>query len=172
MKPQLKFVLFILTAFRGKDVNGLRCYVCSDEDGGELPCINFDSDKQKFIQQCSSIHHTCYLKTEGDRRTRSCETYKINDCKEANGVEYCFCPTDLCNEKSHKFTDITDDEDLIEGSGTKMVSDVSKEKEVEIKPKQNVTITYVHSNGFKVKTSHYFAFFIAVIMFLYPNWQN
>ncbi|XP_028128895.1 protein Abitram isoform X2 [Diabrotica virgifera virgifera] len=95
MRSKLKFILLILVTFKGGLSSGLRCYVCSD--GGDMPCINFDSEKEKFVQQCSASQKGCHLKVEGDKKIRSCFEKKIDDCKVANEVEYCFCSTDLCN---------------------------------------------------------------------------
>lgn len=49
---------------------------------------------------------------------------KFRDCRAANGVKYCFCDDNLCNDKERIYIDhnmiTTDDEDLLdEGSGIK-----------------------------------------------------
>ncbi|XP_072402676.1 uncharacterized protein [Diabrotica undecimpunctata] len=163
IRSKLKFILLILVTFKGGLSSGLRCYVCSD--GSDMPCINFDSEKEKYVQQCGASQKGCHLKVEGDKKIRSCFEKKIDDCKVANEVEYCFCSTDLCNSGKGKFSSITDDEDLIEGSGTRVIFDVSKEKELETQPKQNVTVTYVHSGGFSMKASQYVAIVVINLIF-------
>lgn len=52
---------------------------------------------------------------------RACEETEINDCKVANGVKYCFCITDLCNDSPVSVNTPTDDEDLLEGSGFRVI---------------------------------------------------
>lgn len=54
----------------------------------------------------------------------ACEDQRISDCQTANGVEFCYCFTDLCNGiKSFQKSTVSsiglnDDEDLTEGSGS------------------------------------------------------
>uniref|UniRef100_A0A1B6K6U7 Uncharacterized protein n=1 Tax=Homalodisca liturata TaxID=320908 RepID=A0A1B6K6U7_9HEMI len=43
--------------------------------------------------------------------------FAMNSCKPANGVEYCYCAGQLCNSPPPVATTVTDDEDLVEGSG-------------------------------------------------------
>lgn len=48
--------------------------------------------------------------------TRTCDSLPINDCQTANGIEYCYCNTDLCNKKKEipiktKHETLFDDED-------------------------------------------------------------
>lgn len=57
---------------------------------------------------------------------RSCEDIKLNDCKKANHVEYCYCSTDLCNGLNIIFGNgqniPPDDEDSMnEGSGSNVL---------------------------------------------------
>ena len=52
--------------------------------------------------------------------SKDCENFKINDCATANKELYCYCTIDLCNgfNKKSSITVPSDDEDLVEGSGT------------------------------------------------------
>ncbi|KAG5871477.1 hypothetical protein JTB14_002804 [Gonioctena quinquepunctata] len=86
--------LFVL--IKENQVNGLKCYVCDDE--GTNPCYNFEFDKNKFIQECSALEKGCFTESHVNKKYRSCASQTLNDCKVANGVEYCFCSTELCND--------------------------------------------------------------------------
>lgn len=69
------------------------------------------------------IHSSCFFYLESGTVTRTCDLLPINDCKTANGVQYCYCNTPLCNlrqgystasKQNHILTDDnTDDEDII-----------------------------------------------------------
>ncbi|CAG9855494.1 unnamed protein product [Phyllotreta striolata] len=126
MKSKLNIIILYLITLKSNELNALRCYVCSDDIS--LPCTNFESEKEKYIQECDRSQKGCFLKIEGDNRTRSCVDKELDDCKTANGVEYCFCSSDLCNDIRGKLAGITDDEDLVEGSGSKIILDKTKEK--------------------------------------------
>uniref|UniRef100_A0A6P7F0T1 Protein Abitram n=1 Tax=Diabrotica virgifera virgifera TaxID=50390 RepID=A0A6P7F0T1_DIAVI len=76
MRSKLKFILLILVTFKGGLSSGLRCYVCSD--GGDMPCINFDSEKEKFVQQCSASQKGCHLKVEAGKRKFGAKQVKPN----------------------------------------------------------------------------------------------
>ncbi|CAH1103299.1 unnamed protein product [Psylliodes chrysocephalus] len=165
MKSKFIFVILLLITFKGKELNGLRCYVCSDD--GTVPCLNFDSEKGKFIQQCDRSQKGCFLKIEGNNKTRSCVDKKLDDCKMANEVEYCFCSSELCNTSTNKLSDITDDEDLIEGSGTKIAFDNTKVTENNHKPKQNTTVVLVRSSDVRNVVCLYLAYFLVTSTLLF-----
>lgn len=62
----------------------------------------------------------------------ACEEPQMNDCKNANGIKYCYCDTNLCNGNmsikpsiSTPVITISDDEDLTEGSGSKATIAIS-----------------------------------------------
>lgn len=47
---------------------------------------------------------------------------RMNDCKKANNIEYCYCSTNLCNGITPQLQDQndqnTDDEDILDGAGS------------------------------------------------------
>nr|CAI5849317.1 unnamed protein product [Callosobruchus analis] len=108
--------VFIVDGISVNESQARKCYVCGDE--GDPPCKNFEMDKEMFSKQCNPSDQACLIKIEGRKRVRTCEKEKIEDCKIANGVKYCFCTTDLCNDNETRFSTPTDDEDILEGSGS------------------------------------------------------
>nr|CAH7740210.1 unnamed protein product [Callosobruchus chinensis] len=131
LKHKYYYHFYILTAvFIVNETEARRCYVCGDE--GEPPCRNFEMDKEMFSKQCSPSDQACLIKIEGRKHIRTCEKEKIEDCKIANGVKYCFCTTDLCNDSETRFTTPTDDEDILEGSGVKMIPTLTENPQISV----------------------------------------
>lgn len=72
----------------------------------------------------------------GTEVIRTCDILPINDCQTANGVEYCYCNTDLCNKKTGipikvKHETLFDDEDTsdideFESSGFGSIDTISE----------------------------------------------
>lgn len=85
----------------------------------------------------------------------------------ANEVEYCFCSSELCNTSTNKLSDITDDEDLIEGSGTKIAFDNTKVTENNHKPKQNTTVVLVRSSDVRNVVCLNLAYFLVTSTLLF-----
>ncbi|CAH1955653.1 unnamed protein product [Acanthoscelides obtectus] len=131
------FVLFIVNEGQAR-----KCYICGDE--GDPPCKNFEMDKETFSKQCNPSDQACLLKISGRKRVRSCEKERIEDCKIANGVKYCFCTTDLCNDDETRFVTPTDDEDILEGSGIKMIPSLTE------KPQVSVVVSSASSVNFTI----------------------
>ncbi|XP_021931073.1 uncharacterized protein LOC110835301, partial [Zootermopsis nevadensis] len=122
-------------------VAGNRCYVCVPRTGPwrdealnlfpgspELPlCEHFNPKDKRYERECPPRTTGCLIQSSGSHVLRTCSNFgeTINDCKIANGVNYCSCSgSDLCNgDKSQTSYTVpqrpTDDEDqeLPEGSG-------------------------------------------------------
>ncbi|OXA50657.1 hypothetical protein Fcan01_14057 [Folsomia candida] len=69
--------------------------------------------------------------------SRACSKYRLNDCKKANSVEFCYCTEPLCNDVkpvplplSPRDDDLDDDEDSRAGGGSGERSVSNKEEEV------------------------------------------
>lgn len=105
------------------------------------------STKKKKIpnpsKQQINILEFLFIIIIGTDVTRTCDQLPINDCQTANGVEYCYCTTDLCNDRkvlpSRKKPDtLYDDEDTseeYESSGYSSIDTInSDETVVESKP--------------------------------------
>ncbi|XP_018578282.1 uncharacterized protein LOC108916494 [Anoplophora glabripennis] len=115
-------------------VDALKCYVCGDE---EPDCKDFELTKDTYAKECLPPNDQgCFKETRGNIVIRKCASRKIDDCQKANGVEYCYCFTDLCNSNI-RLIGPTDDEDLIEGSGITTISTGTENPLVLIKDKSN-----------------------------------
>lgn len=92
---------------------------------------------------------------------RSCEDIKLNDCKKANHVEYCYCSTDLCNGLSIIFGNgqnlPPDDEDANEGSGSNVLF-----RETSSIPSIFIETTKSTSKGIMLKS--YFTFILIFLL--------
>lgn len=138
-------------------VSSFKCYVCAPDEGKpedmytlskSFPANHLQScskynknNKHLYLLDCPSGNSGCLTKFEASGSVmRSCAPIAIEDCKEANGVNYCYCKTEGCNTPDRKlaephtptlgkaqaaarlspdqnFNRFYDDEDLSEGSG-------------------------------------------------------
>lgn len=123
------YVLLLLA----RSATSLNCYVCGFEE--HLNCTNFDnSNKESFAKKCPLESKGCIRQTEGEKITNmGCDDFHLNDCQSANGIEYCYCNTNLCNGNtpikksiSHN-PGLNDDEDLSEGSGFKLFTSTNSQ---------------------------------------------
>ncbi|KAB0801004.1 hypothetical protein PPYR_05358 [Photinus pyralis] len=113
------YVLLLLA----RSSTSLNCYVCGFDE--HLNCTNFNNfNRDLFAQKCPPDSRGCITQTEGEKIiTMGCDDFHLNDCQLANGIEYCYCNTNLCNGNTSIKKSIThnpslnDDEDLSEGSG-------------------------------------------------------
>lgn len=66
-----------------------------------LSCDEFETSDNldKFIFTCPSNYVGCITQSDGTDVTRTCDVLSLNDCQTANGVEYCYCADDLCNNR-------------------------------------------------------------------------
>ncbi|XP_049538445.1 uncharacterized protein LOC125952778 [Anopheles darlingi] len=85
-----------------------KCYVCGE--GADAPfkslatvptvegtCEGFRPE-EKYAFDCPPTYTSCLTQVDGDIEMRTCgENFAINDCKSANGINYCYCSTELCN---------------------------------------------------------------------------
>ncbi|XP_052865972.1 uncharacterized protein LOC128272239 [Anopheles cruzii] len=85
-----------------------KCYVCGE--GADAPfkslptvpivegtCEGFRPE-EKYAYDCPPTYTSCLTQVDGDIEMRTCgENLAINDCKSANGIDYCYCSTELCN---------------------------------------------------------------------------
>ncbi|KAJ8923839.1 hypothetical protein NQ315_010421 [Exocentrus adspersus] len=102
-------------------VVGLKCYVCGND--GEFSCNDFELEKDVYIKECTPpSNQGCAKRTNVTMVIRECSIHRFDDCEAANGVEYCYCLTDLCNSNISELVGPPDDEDSIEGSGIKVTS--------------------------------------------------
>jgi len=102
---------------------GHGCYVCTpsndskrDAELNELSkifpgiyirkCNEFHrSIRDEFLLECPKDYHGCLTKFEANSITRQCSKIAVNDCQEANGVTYCYCKNDACNNPDRKLDD-------------------------------------------------------------------
>ncbi|XP_049822214.1 uncharacterized protein LOC126265293 [Aethina tumida] len=129
----------------------LKCYVCGDPDRS---CNGFDPSNPKYIEDCSENDKSCFRIMDGNVTKRSCDPNKINDCQKANQVEYCYCSKDLCN--GDQLLETTDDEDILEGSGSNKLS-----KEI-VATTTVTTVTQKTSRASIKNVNGYFVVFIGI----------
>lgn len=113
---------FLLTVLQSTtQVSGHRCFVCAPSprkaiDNQELgkmfgntqihKCSQYHrSRKHEFIQECPKESTGCLTKFEDGSVMRTCAPISVDDCKEANGVTYCYCRSPLCNTPDKKLSD-------------------------------------------------------------------
>lgn len=114
-------------------INGIcsrKCYVCKEN------CEFFNvTTKFKYEEECSPKSTTCKAEIrDGSVILRSCEEdYSLSDCKPLNGIKYCYCSKELCNDMLtdnllNHLTNISDDEDdEFEGSANRIENNVEDE---------------------------------------------
>jgi len=104
-------------------VTSFKCYVCSPDEGKPEdmytlrksfphhkiePCSKYNSNnKDKYLLECPHGGGSgCLTKFEANGSVmRNCAPIAIEDCKEANGVNYCYCKTQGCNTPERRLTD-------------------------------------------------------------------
>ncbi|XP_059083153.1 uncharacterized protein LOC131880513 isoform X2 [Tigriopus californicus] len=62
------------------------------------------SQRDDFIRQCPEDSAGCLTKFEAGYLSRTCARVGIEDCKEINGVTYCYCKGELCNTPDRKLS--------------------------------------------------------------------
>jgi len=146
-----------------QSVSSFKCYVCAPDKGKpediytlkkSFPdhsvqyCSTYTADSiNKFLLECPSGGSGCLTKFEANGSVmRNCAPIAFEECKEANGVNYCYCKNEGCNTPDRRlsdpypnnfnssklgeakaaarvstsdksFTRYFDDEDFVEGSG-------------------------------------------------------
>lgn len=66
-------------------------------------CHEYNKNKREdFIRQCPEDSAGCLTKFEAGSLLRTCARVGIEDCKEINGVNYCYCKGELCNTPDRK----------------------------------------------------------------------
>lgn len=98
-----------------------KCFVCGPDSGKyedvhelkrtfpdtEVPLCSKYSGKMReaFIRECPTSSSGCLTQIEGGSIMRTCAPIKIDDCKIANAVSYCYCSTDKCNTPDRRLSD-------------------------------------------------------------------
>ncbi|KAJ8982806.1 hypothetical protein NQ317_010427, partial [Molorchus minor] len=120
IKLMLSRHLLIFLALGVVKVDGIKCYICGENEESGTPCQNFETEKDNYAKECDPTDKGCKTETLGNNIVkRTCILNPFNQCITANHVVYCFCSTNLCNGNSSSIKFPTDDEDLLEGSGVK-----------------------------------------------------
>jgi len=99
-----------------------KCFVCGPDSGkyeddlelkrnfpdSKVPLCSTYGPKMRdaFIRDCPTNMKGCLTKIEaGGSIMRNCAKHGIDDCKEANGVTYCYCSSDKCNTPDRRLSD-------------------------------------------------------------------
>lgn len=122
-KLSIQVLLFIVIVVFTHEVSSHRCYVCAPSHSHkkhtndylklkkEFPdskirkCSEFHkSIKDDFIKECSKGVKGCLTKFEAGSVMRSCAQpgVSVDDCKDANGITYCYCKNNECNSAEKK----------------------------------------------------------------------
>jgi len=159
MLSQFSRQFFLWVIFQiAQPVSSFQCYVCAPDEGKPedmytlrksfpshqlQPCSKYNKgNKHQYLLDCPTESNGCLTKFEASGSVmRSCAPIAIEDCKEANGINYCYCKAEGCNTPERKLSDphkpglghsqaaarissdqsfgryFDDDEDLSEGSG-------------------------------------------------------
>jgi len=123
MNP-LKLSLFIWTSIvLVQTGSSHKCYVCGP-DGGKpedlyqlkksFPTVNVQacskykqSNKEQYLLECPpGLSNGCLTKFEENGSImRTCAPIAIEDCKKANGINYCYCKKEGCNTPERRLSD-------------------------------------------------------------------
>ncbi|KAL1516713.1 hypothetical protein ABEB36_000589 [Hypothenemus hampei] len=94
--------------------SSLKCYSCGEYEEDKNSCANFTIQDPKFSRECPEDTKSCRLTRKPNDNlilSRTCESIKLDDCKTANSIEFCYCTKDLCNA-INPLNDDEDDDDL------------------------------------------------------------
>jgi len=123
MNP-LKLCLFIWTLIvLVQTGSSHKCYVCGP-DGGKpedlyqlkksFPTVTVQacskykqSNKEQYLLECPpGLSNGCLTKFEENGSImRTCAPIAIEDCKKANGINYCYCKKEGCNTPERRLSD-------------------------------------------------------------------
>merc|ERR1712223_465403 len=74
-------------------------------------CSHYHKSRHhEFIQECPKDSEGCLTQFEGHylqyhgSMLRTCASIGVDDCETANGVTYCYCKNELCNNPSKKLS--------------------------------------------------------------------
>lgn len=120
----IQFCRLLIFSIIINEICAHKCYVCKEN------CEFFNiSTKFKYEVECPPKSTTCRAEIrDGSVILRSCEeenNYLLNDCQPLNGIKYCYCSKELCNDMLtdnlvEQTTSPSDDEDdEFEGSASK-----------------------------------------------------
>jgi len=104
-----------------QSVSSFKCYVCQDmgkpediynlkkdfPDHSVQSCSTYRADaSNKFLLECpTSGDSGCLTKIEANGAVvRKCAPIAFEECKEANGVNYCYCKSEGCNSPDRKLS--------------------------------------------------------------------
>merc|ERR1712106_664532 len=113
-------ILFIMFIWFYPGYGSRQCYVCHSGDPEDMyqldksfpgtssfpPCSAFrKGDSQKFLKKCPDNQlGGCLTKFDGSSIMRTCSRVSVDDCKQANGVTYCYCKSEACNTPDRKLS--------------------------------------------------------------------
>jgi len=115
--------LLLITLQIIHSASSFKCYVCAPDEGKPedmytlrksfpshhiLPCSQYTKhNKHKYLLQCPhGGTNGCLTKFEANGSVmRTCAPIAIEDCKEANGINYCYCKKEGCNTPERKLSD-------------------------------------------------------------------
>jgi len=64
------------------------------------------SNRERFLISCPAPSSGCLTKFQaGGSVMRTCAPIAIEDCKQANGINYCYCKAEGCNTPERKLSD-------------------------------------------------------------------
>jgi len=122
------FLIIITVALQITTAFGHGCYVCTPSNDHKRDvvleelkasflgikirkCNEFHrSIRDEFILECPKDHFGCLTVFEENSVTRRCAKPSINDCQVANGITYCYCKNDACNNPDRKLDDPAPDQ--------------------------------------------------------------
>lgn len=135
------FVAAIMLAINMGMTAARQCYVCGEgskdifqhltagvewDGNGQQPlesstwnrCWDGESKwpSEGLVRECPEGYLGCLTQVSrggGGDVMRTCDPLALNDCKTANGIQYCYCNEDLCNRHHQE----SDDEDYEDYSG-------------------------------------------------------
>merc|ERR1712156_489378 len=68
-------------------------------------CSHYHKSRHhEFIQECPKDSEGCLTQFEDGSMLRTCASIGVDDCETANGVTYCYCKNELCNNPSKKLS--------------------------------------------------------------------
>lgn len=99
-----------------------KCFVCGPDVGKpedlleirrtfpnvKVPlCSKYrQSSREEYLRECPINSHGCLTKFEDNGSVlRTCAPVGIDDCKKANGVNYCYCSRDGCNTPDRRLSE-------------------------------------------------------------------
>jgi len=142
----ISLVLVIAISLHTVEGQRHRCFVCAPNtrkyaDFQELKkmfgdtkipkCSHYhNSRRHDFIQECPKDSKGCLTQFEDGSMLRTCASIGVDDCETANGVTYCYCKNELCNNPSKKLSNPNPGSGLLSSpqKSTELLIDTNKQK--------------------------------------------